>query len=200
MNGATVASGRERNVTFGMLVLVGGLVGLAAVFRCWTLVTAPSQPAELTAARSAVQQWLADTSPPPINDEGNIPASSLDPQLRALGVDRVEIQQFDPKALVVIRGGADGQPGVAGVDDNGDGLIDNRSELGATRSDDECVVVPSARDASVGIEEAEQEVTLVLQRGAFVPVTDPAELRTTKSRRAAVFGQSGGRPWSFVVQ
>lgn len=165
---------------------------LAVSYRTWTLATAPSKPENLSLVRQAVSQWLASVSPLPADSKGVISDSELDPKLATLGVTRIEFQSFDPQALVVIRPGADGQPGVAGVDDNGDALVDNRLELGATRSDDQCVVI--SPDDNV----AENEMMLVLQRGAYV--LSNTSNGSGHRPRAVVFGESIDSPWSFIVE
>ena len=178
----------------GLFALAVGLILLAAAVRLGSLLSAPSPPADLSPVRSAASQWLQTTSPLPLDAEGSIAASSLDPQLVELGVQRIVVQRFDPTALVMIRAGADGQPGVAGVDDNGDGIVDNRSELGATRSDDECVVIAGEERIPSG------EPTLVLQQGAFVPANDASPPPDSqRPARAVVSGKSGQNSWSFLV-
>ncbi len=66
-------------------------------------------------------------------------AINLNELLSQTGIDRVERQQFDDSAAVLSACGVDGQPGQAGQDDNLDGIADNAAELGAVRSDDQCV-------------------------------------------------------------
>ncbi|TVQ02758.1 MAG: hypothetical protein EA381_02680 [Planctomycetaceae bacterium] len=58
--------------------------------------------------------------------------------LAGLGADaRLMPLVWDDTAPVFITAGPDGAPGVAGVDDDGDGQLDNMRELGTTGSDDE---------------------------------------------------------------
>lgn len=186
------AEGIVRTSPFLAVFIV--LLVIATAYRVWTLSTGPSQPADLTLVRDAAAAWLADTTPLPVDERGVIAASSLDPRLMELGVDRIELERFDPQALVVIRPGADGKPGTAGIDDNGDGIVDNRIELGATRSDDQCVVVAAGDTVST------DPTRLVLQRGAFAPETSAAESDQPPRRRAIVIGHSDKEPWSFLVQ
>ncbi len=174
----------------GLVVVV---ILLAAAVRLWSLLSAPSPPPDLSPVRLAVSQWLQETSPLPLDADGSISVSSLDPRLVELGVQRIDVQRFDPTALVMIRAGIDGQPGVAGVDDNGDAPVDNRSELGATRSDDVCVVI-KADDRPPS-----DEPTLVLQRGAYVPAEDWVAQDQGIRQRGVVIGQSGEDHWSFLV-
>lgn len=188
--GADRESERRSPRTLGLVVVV---ILVAAAVRFGSLWTAPSPPPDLSKVRQVVSQWLSDTSPLPLEADGSIAASSLDPKLVELGVTRIEVQRFDPNALVMIRAGVDGQPGVAGVDDNGDALVDNRSELGATRSDDVCVVV-AADDRP-----QPDEPVLVLQRGAFVPADDSEADDQGVRQRGVVIGQSGDDRWSFLV-
>ena len=60
-----------------------------------------------------------------------------------------DVQVYDPSAVVSIWTGPDGQPGVAGVNDDGDvdgsnnALVDNASELGYANSDDVLVDIGS---------------------------------------------------------
>jgi hypothetical protein len=167
---------------------------LASSYRFWTVATGPIPPGELFDVRQAVASWLASTSPLPIDEDGRINIESLDASLIDLGVIRIELQRFDAEALVVIRPGSDGQPGVAGVDDNGDAVIDNRSELGATRSDDRCEVIPSQSISP------SQETRLVLQRGAFIPATTSAAKNSSVEQRAVVIGRTDQQLWSFLMR
>ena len=173
--------------------LVAGVIMLAAVIRLASLLTAPAPPPDLTPARLATSQWLQATSPLPTDGDGSINSSALDPRLVQLGVERIDVQRFDPNALVLILAGSDGQPGVAGVDDNGDTLVDNRIELGATRSDDVCVVVKADDRPPADVP------ALLLQRGAFLPLDDSTKPQQRGRRRAIVIGQTGQDHWSFVV-
>ncbi len=119
-----------------------------------------------------------------------------DPSLRKLGVTRIEFQRFDPGAVVLMQAGPDRQPGVARVDDDRNGTIDDRSELGATYSDDVCSVeLSNVQDSDV-----QDDANLVLQYGAFVPATYDQLIGETPAR-AIVFGQSTGEDrWSFMVE
>ncbi len=175
------------------LPLAAILILFAAALRGWSLWTAPLPPPDLSSVRLAVSQWLETASPLPLEADGSIAAASLEPRLLELGVNRIQFERFDPDALVLMRPGKDGQPGVAGVDDNGDGMTDNRSELGATRSDDVCVVVPQ------GARPPADEPTLVLQRGAFVSAAATPSPDSIYPQRAIVFGGTGQDAWSFLL-
>ncbi|MCC9601487.1 hypothetical protein LOC67_13100 [Stieleria sp. JC731] len=71
---------------------------------------------------------------------------------------------FDSKAAVLLTSGEDGFPGRAFEDDDLDGEIDDRSEMGAVPSDDRCL-----SPADVGYAEASQRPeTMVVSRGAYV--------------------------------
>jgi hypothetical protein len=77
------------------------------------------------------------------------------------------VRVWDDDVPVYVTGGDDGQPGRAGVDDDGNTVVDDVSELGVTGSDD-AVVTPgeagfeAARDGLV--------VSRILSRGAVVDV------------------------------
>ncbi len=77
------------------------------------------------------------------------------------GFELVEVQRlfFDSDARVVVGNGDDKAPGVAGVDDDFNSVIDDESERGAFRSDDDCRVL-SAQESSDSV--------TVLSLGAFV--------------------------------
>ncbi|MGB1925766.1 MAG: hypothetical protein ACPHL6_04505 [Rubripirellula sp.] len=106
---------------------------------------------------------------------------------------QLSLQQFDPDAVVAILPGEDGQPGVAGIDDNANGVTDDRSELGATHSDDRCETMSSreARQTSPR--------PLVLQRGAFVPVDSANAVLKDAEQRIEVLGEWKGKAFSFLL-
>ncbi len=106
---------------------------------------------------------------------------------------QVTLQQYDPFAVVAILVGEDGQPGVAGVDDNGNGITDDRSELGATHSDDRCETMNSE------IAKQQEPRPLVLQRGAFVNVSSPEQRIDNAEKRLRLSGESAGCPISFLI-
>jgi hypothetical protein len=90
-------------------------------------------------------------------------SQSVDPPQQVHTVMHVEDRVFDPDMVVAIRPGPDQQPGVAGADDNRNGVIDDRWELGATHSDDQCVVILASQLESIPADQI-----LILQRGANV--------------------------------
>ena len=98
----------------------------------------------------------------------------------ARGTCVLRMLQFDPSAVVVILPGADAQPGVAGVDDNGNGGTDDHFELGATKSDDCCQVI------KVEVARSMNPRPLVLQRGAFVHVKSKDDLISGAQQRLQV--------------
>jgi hypothetical protein len=143
--------------------------------------------------------------------------SSMDTQF---GIKEVEWQRFDPEARVRLLPGPDQLPGRANVDDNANGIVDDTSELGATHSDDVCVIEASVDPPS------DVQPSIVLQRGAYIPVTldelfqaeihpsrangrhssasDPQMLprenhQQVESSRAIVFGHTGDDAWSFLI-
>ncbi len=176
------------------LVLAVVVIGLAAAWRLVMLRNAPAPPADLSGVRRALQQLWDSSAFAILESGGTVESSELDQSLVELGIRRVEIQRFDPQAGVVIVAGADGQPGVQGVDDNGDGIVDNRLELGATGSDDECKVIPSGAAIPPG------EPSLVLQRGAYVAIAEAENRQADDRTRTIVFGKTGQENWSFVFE
>jgi len=116
-----------------------------------------------------------------------------DSMLEELGVTGVEYQCFDPDAVVVVRPGLDSMPGVAGTDDNMNGIVDDRLELGATRSDDVCTVLTADQ-----LNQIPRDEVMVLQRGSFVPANE-SEI-DGRNWRAIVYGKSKEKNhWSLVV-
>ena len=100
------------------------------------------------------------------------------------GITHVEYQRFDPEVVFAARPGPDGMPGVAGTDDNMNGITDDRAELGATRSDDVCVILTALETDQLSANEV-----VVLQQGAFVAT----EVPTLNSQRPT----ANDRLWSF---
>lgn len=111
-----------------------------------------------------------------------IPLEGIDPASRLVPL------VWDDEAPVFITAGPDGAPGVAGVDDDGDGQIDNLRELGTTGSDDR-IVAPGTSDypGNLGYREGDPNVVAervdgelrivgilsrVISRGALVELTD----------------------------
>ena len=79
------------------------------------------------------------------------------------------------------------------IDDNGNGVTDDRSELGATHSDDRCETMNSE------IAKQQEPPPLVLQRGAFVNVSSPEQRIDNAEKRLRLSGESAGRPISFLI-
>jgi hypothetical protein len=72
---------------------------------------------------------------------------------------------WDPTVPVYVTAGPDGQPGIAGIDDDGDGVIDDLGELGASHSDDR-VVAPHQSGYSEAV--AGEIIARVISRGSLV--------------------------------
>lgn len=127
--------------------------------RLWRVAAKSLDPDQLA-------PWLDAITPPAISDAGQ-PAAVL------LGHDyHWSVLRWDANAAVYLTAGPDGAPGIAGVDDNGDGIVDHLSELGATGSDDR-VVAPGQqgyRAAARG-----DVISRVVSRGALVPLADDFE-------------------------
>ena len=96
------------------------------------------------------------------------PWPELPPQWQQLTV-----HYWDAAAAVYVTAGSDGQPGIAGIDDDGNGSIDDLAELGATGSDD-FVVAPG----QYGYEQAAGSEILarLISRGALVPLDGELQL------------------------
>jgi hypothetical protein len=198
------------NKTHWMIAI---LIVVAAAGRFWLIAGASARDwhvgssSELVRVRGQVQEWMAawDSRQTRVSD------FTVDPSaMRGLpsalaqtwvsiadpGVTQISLQRLDPEAVVLVRAGPDGQPGVAGIDDNGNGIVDDTSELGATGSDDIC----RAERAEESVSEPGQQ-TLILQRGAYIPATDVQAARGNHPSRAIVVGKSiDGQPWSFMVE
>ena len=143
---------------------------------CWLIVLA-------AAIRLGNHYWVSQDAPiaPPTNASNRT----------------VLYEQFDPDAAVVVVAGEDGAAGIVGVDDDGNGLIDDRGDLGATRSDDQCLVVSPGQ-----LDELDQSSRLfaVLQKGAYVPVSRKHIDQSTQPARAIVVVPSPGSSDGKVIQ
>lgn len=116
------------------------------------------------------------------------------------GAILIRTQRFDPSAYAGVDAGPDGLPGVAGVDDGFNGLVDDPTELGATGSDDRFVVISEAEFLA-----DPDSLPLVLQRGAFVPDAneasdplgrdDPRADPDSRGRRMRAFYRRGATEW-----
>ena len=98
--------------------------------------------------------------------------------MSAIDEPSAERFEFSADAMVILGVGHDGQPGRAGVDDNGNGMLDDPSELGAVGSDDECLA-PSDEGYDVTFN---QPHSIVISRGAFIQATSTTPLTETRSR------------------
>lgn len=157
-------------------VLIAAVAGLAA-WRSMALLTAPDlAPVHIPAAEIRAVLLSAGEPTPPAD------------ALATLGVTMIEYQRFDPQALLVATPGPDQQPGRAGADDNFNGIVDDRAELGATYSDDVCRVLTADQ-----ADDLPADTVMVLQQGAFVPADEKSW------SRAIVSGQTDGEAWSMVV-
>lgn len=110
-----------------------------------------------------------------------------------LSQTRFIAQQFDPAARVRLLPGLDGQPGTADFDDNANGVIDDAGELGATFSDDLCVVEASQTPANL------IQPSIVLQRGAYVATQERITQSTHYRDRIVVLYEGRDNSWSFVL-
>lgn len=179
------------------LIALGIIVMLAVVFRLVVLANVPQLENDLSAVRVAVTDWVHSNGETMGNEtqenqqSTQIDAPRLPESLTKLGVVSVGFEQFDPNATVYIRPGADGQPGVAGVDDNGNGIVDDVTELGATKTDDVLSITAGEVDTEVP--------TLILQRGGYVPVSRQTATSENAAWRAVVHGRSQAEDWSFLL-
>ncbi len=73
---------------------------------------------------------------------------------------------FDSGAVIGLDAGRDGLPGIAGVDDGANGVVDDRAELGATGSDDRLFTLSKTEYDS-----DPAAMPLVLQRGGWTRST-----------------------------
>jgi hypothetical protein len=117
---------------------------------------------------------------------------ALHPQF--LANTQFQWQRFDPAARVRLLPGADGQPGTIDFDDNANGVIDDPGELGATYSDDQCIIEASESAPS------EIKPSVVLQLGAYVPVSQMTSKHPEHPDRLLVQHQGGEDAWSFVFE
>ena len=78
----------------------------------------------------------------------------------------LRLYQWDAEAVVYVAAGEDAMPGVAEIDDDGNGIVDDARELGATGSDD-VMLTPldegydDAREGGV--------TAMAISRGAMIP-------------------------------
>ncbi len=96
--------------------------------------------------------------------EGNVTPDCQTCPILGDSDSQLQLSVWDELAIVYVSVGSDNQPGVATVDDDGNGGIDNFSELGATGSDDMMLTPddPGYADAA-----ASRIVVAPLSRGAM---------------------------------
>lgn len=115
-------------------------------------------PSDLVeATQTLTPDWLASLALP-------------NPAITLVGARTVRVGAWDPKAPVYITAGPDGAPGIAGQDDNLNGIVDDEAELGSTGSDDQ---VTSPGYAGFAAAAAGELPARVLSHGAVVPL-DPS--------------------------
>lgn len=198
----------NQSITPGEVVLNWLTTGLMAVFACmavfrlWAAVTVTDPLPSQTRLSQQVRQhldeatseqwseWLFDRQPLEIPLSTKPETSNASTQTQKV---YLELQQFDSDAVVAILPGVDGKPGVAGVDDNGNGVTDDRSELGATQSDDRCETIDADH-----LRLSERK-PFVLQRGAFVSVSSSTQWNPDAEFRVVVIGKLEGESWSFIL-
>lgn len=149
---------------FCILIAVAVLVGWRGM---WLASAVPDTTAWADTAAELAQQQL-DRQHPRLETfseqwrisfaawEQNALAARFPFALQASGQDL-----WDKTLPIWITPGRDGQPGWAGWDDNGDGVIDDDGELGAAWSDDFCVVQLPGEPPPLG---------RIIDHGAFRPL------------------------------
>lgn len=95
----------------------------------------------------------------------------------------LRLSQWDAEAAVYVAAGADAMPGVAGVDDDGNGLVDDSRELGATGSDD---VMLTPLDEGYNDAREGRVTAMAISRGAMIPTPILASEAITLSAPAHV--------------
>ncbi len=122
------------------------------------------------------------------------------------GIQAIRKQVFDPDAVVLLHVGDDGCPGRKNWDDDQDGAIDDSSEMGAYKSDDQCLASWQPGYAAV----AKHPSSKVIYKGTFVDagtvsadeiiaiLNDPVP--QDQSTRFIVHGESDGVAWTRLVQ
>jgi len=105
----------------------------------------------------------------------------------------VTAQHFDSAARIRLLPGLDGQPGTADFDDNANGVIDDAGELGATFSDDLCVVEASQAPSNPS------QPSIVLHRGAYVGTHQRVNQPAHYPDRLLVVYEGHDKSWSYIV-
>jgi len=155
---------------------------------------------EMENLRNSLQNILRNTEQPD-TDLDDAKWSQMQDEFKLVYQDQPDLlgktqftgQQFDPSARVRLLPGLDGQPGTADFDDNVNGVIDDAGELGATFSDDLCVVEASQAPANP------IEPSIVLQHGAYVAADRRFTQPTRHPDRILVLYQTRDDSWSFVL-
>lgn len=130
----------------------------------------PQWLAELPLARSSDSESPDSESPDSESPDNDLPTDQpTDP------ISDFRILVWDPLAAVYITGGPDGQPGIAGHDDNLNGVIDDLAELGSTGSDD-LIASPGHPDFDAATNG--QIAARLLSHGAAVPLDERTEFDT----------------------
>ena len=184
-----------------------GVLMLGMVIRSNSLLQAHAIASESNAVgsqmerlRDSLRSILRDTERPD-TDLGNATWLQIQNELKLVYQDQPELldrtrfiaQHFDPFARVRLLPGLDGQPGTAEFDDNINGVVDDAGELGATFSDDLCVVEASQEPAS------QLEPSMVLQYGAYVAGAKHFTEPPRHPDRILVLHQGQDNAWSFVL-
>jgi hypothetical protein len=171
----------DRDAPLGTPQPVRGTVILATEPDGLVLIDVSSLVAQWPVAADAGmnEDWLARLEPADVIGL---------PQAR-LGFESLGIAIWDPNVAVYLTAGPDGAPGVAGHDDDGDGVIDNLGELGTTGSDDFAVVPGHAQyeAAATGM-----VVSRLISRGAIVQARQDQSIRASENDEVWFqFGQPG---------
>jgi len=105
---------------------------------------------------------------------GHLRLSRYDGHSDVLQNPDIRLSVWDENAIVYVVVGEDAGPGAAGVDDDGNAVVDDRGEMGATGTDDR-VLTPGV----VGYEDAEAGLVMatVLSRGAMRKVVGDAVIQ-----------------------
>jgi hypothetical protein len=85
----------------------------------------------------------------------------------------IVLYQWDADAVVYVAAGEDAMPGVAGVDDDGNGIVDDSRELGATGSDD---VMLTPLDEGYNDAREGRVTAMAISRGAMIPTPSPSPI------------------------
>ncbi len=106
----------------------------------------------------------------------------------------VATKTFDPDAFVGVAAGEDGLPGIAGVDDGANGVVDDPAELGATGSDDRVLVLTADQ-----YRDQPALIPLVLARGGWI-VADRADDVSRQPMRTFFVATSRNGAWEWMTE